>query len=57
MKAINIIWDFCNNGDEEDALGLPSEIEIPKELENDSEAISDYLSDQTGFCHFGYELI
>lgn len=51
MKATNIIWD-----DEETDLGLPTEIELPKEIENDEDAISDYLSDATGFCHCGFVL-
>ena len=53
MKAINILWD--TDGEE---VNLPNEIEIPDwvDKENDDE-ISDYLSDKTGFCHFGYELV
>lgn len=51
MKATNIIWD-----DEETDLGLPTEIELPKEIENDEDAISDYLSGATGFCHCGFVL-
>ena len=52
MKATNIMWDidFDNNG------VLPTEIEIPKEIEKDEDAISDYLSNVTGFCHEGYVL-
>lgn len=52
MKATNIIWDLGKNAD----LGLPTEIELPKEIENDEDAISDYLSDTTGFCHCGFVL-
>ena len=50
MKAINIQWDI----DEEikDGVDLPEEIEI-----TDDEEISDYLSDKTGFCHKGYQLV
>lgn len=55
MKATNIIWDLGKN-DEETDLGLPTEIELPKEIENDEDAISDYLSDTTGFCHCGFVL-
>ena len=52
MKAINILWD--TDGEE---VNLPNEIEIPDwvDKENDDE-ISDCLSDETGFCHFGFEL-
>ena len=53
MKAINILWD--TDGEEVD---LPNEIEIPDWIdEDDDDEISDYLSDVTGFCHFGYELV
>lgn len=59
MKAINIIWDV---DDKEDLNTLPSEIEIPEDMideagEVDDDEISDYLSDVTGFCHKGYELV
>lgn len=45
-------------------LGLPDEVEIPQEIvnysyENDDErdeAISDYLSEEYGYCLDGYEL-
>lgn len=57
MKATNIQWDFIGEGNNDmDVLGLPTEIEIPKEIENDEDKISDYLSDVTGFCHCGYVL-
>lgn len=59
MKAINIQWDV----DYEDGLeNLPTEIEIPDEVvdgvdEYDyCDVISDYITDVTGFCHFGYDL-
>ena len=52
MKAINILWD--TDGEE---VNLPNEIEIPDWIdENDDDEISDYLSDVTGFCHFGFEI-
>lgn len=59
MKAINITWDVDNK---EDLNMLPSEIEIPEDMideagEVDDDEISNYLSDVTGFCHKGYELI
>lgn len=54
MKAINITWDVDF---EEDRETLPTEIEIPDDIADDDDAISDYLSDVTGFCHLGYELI
>lgn len=53
MKAFNIKWDV---DDPEDLETLPNEIEIPAEIQDDDEAISDYISDVTGFCHFGFEI-
>lgn len=53
MKAVNIIWDVDNKKDLET---LPKEIEIPDGMEDDDE-ISDYLSNLTGFCHKGFDLI
>ena len=55
MKAIDIQWDT----DGED-VNLPDEIEIPPEVaeqnKSDPDAISDYISDVTGFCHKGFVL-
>ena len=53
MKATNIKWDidYVNEFD-----FLPTEMEIPEEIENDEDATSDYLSNVTGFCHCGYVL-
>ena len=53
MKAVNIQWD--TDGDQKLFDSLPSEIEIPESL-TDEDEITDYLSDQTGFCHFGYQI-
>ncbi len=52
MKAINILWDVDT---EEEAENLPNEIEIPDGM-TDTEEISDYITDETGFCHCGFEL-
>ena len=54
MKAINIKWD--TDGDMELLNELPTEIDIPNNMDDEDE-ISDYLSDQTGFCHDGFELV
>lgn len=59
MKATNIEWDVSDNDmtDEEmqDTLEiLPKEIDIPDGMDED--AVSDYLSELTGFCVFGYVL-
>lgn len=52
MKATCIEWDK-----EGLDVNLPDEIEIPDDIEEDDfDAIDDYISDQTGFCHFGYVL-
>ncbi len=51
MKAINIKWDAPNNMLEE----LPNTIDIPDGM-TDEDEISNFLSDFTGFCHFGFEL-
>lgn len=60
MKATNIQWD--TDGDEELFEELPTEIQIPDELAKNvdedgyNDEISDYISDVTGFCHYGFEL-
>lgn len=53
LKAKNIKWDT----DEDMNLlkELPSEIEIPFWVIE--EVISDYISDETGFCHGGFVLV
>lgn len=63
LKAINIKWD--TDGDEEVLNELPMEMTIPEELEEmykkdkeyALEEISDWLSDETGFCHAGFEVV
>ena len=63
LKAINIKWD--TDGDMEVFNELPTEIIIPNELEElykkdreyALEEISDWLSDDTGFCHDGFEVV
>lgn len=53
MKAINIEWDVDY---EEQLEDLPKEMEIPEGM-TDEEEISDWLSDEIGFCHNGFELV
>lgn len=53
MRAINIMWDVDK---EEDLEYLPTEIKIPKGM-TDEEEISDYITEETGFCHNGFELV
>ena len=59
MKATNIEWDIDDEYTEEekeDLLAtLPTEIEIPEGM-TDEDEISDFLSDETGFCHKGFVL-
>lgn len=68
MKAINIKWDVTDSAEDmtkeemdEILSTLPTEVEIPSYLitdEDDSlEDISDWLSDEYGFCHFGFDLL
>lgn len=51
MKATNIEWDTDGATD----VSLPSEIEIPDGM-TDLDEIADYLSDTTGYCHFGFDM-
>ena len=53
MKAINIKWDVDYDADN---IELPTEIYIPEGM-TDEDEISDYLSEVTGFCHEGFELV
>ena len=52
MKAANIKWDVDGLEDLEE---LPTEIELPEGMTGEEE-ISDYISDEIGFCHNGYVL-
>lgn len=62
LKAINIKWD--TEGDKEVFNALPTKMIVPDELEEiykkdrefALEEISDWLSDETGFCHAGFEI-
>lgn len=51
MKATNILWDI----DEDDGIELPTEMELPEGM-TDEDEISDYLSDETGYCHKGFDI-
>ena len=60
MKAVNIKWD--TDGDMELWAELPTEGEIPDYLITDDEDdllddVSDWLSDEYGFCHDAFELV
>ena len=54
MLATEIKWD--TDGDTEDLASLPTEVEIPQDIadQDDDDAISDWLSDTFGYCHFGF---
>ena len=54
MKAINILWDTDSK---EELEQLPKEIEIPSFIKENEDAISDYITDKTGFCHKGFVLL
>ena len=53
MYATHIQWD--TDGNDEIREQLPQTIAIPNGM-TDEDTISDYLSDQTGFCHKGFQL-
>ena len=61
MKAVNIKWD--TDGDMELLEELPTEVEIPDYLTTDDDEddllddVSDWLSDEYGFYHDGFELV
>ena len=55
MKAINIEWDIDYSEDLDVLQILPDEMEIPNGM-TDEEEISDYITNETGFCHKGFEL-
>lgn len=63
LKAINIKWD--TDGDMEVFDELPTKMIIPNELEElykedkeyALEEISDWISDEIGFCHAGFEVV
>lgn len=52
LIAEMIEWDK----DEYDNTELPKTIEIPEGM-IDEDKISDYLSEQTGYCHKGFSIV
>lgn len=56
MKVVNIKW--VTDGYD---VVLPSEMEIPEEFidENgvDEDLVSDWISDETGWLHDGFEIV
>ena len=56
MKAVNIKWD--TDGNKAEFKRLLQEIVLPDWVDaEDDDMISDYLSDYTGYCHFGFDLV
>lgn len=54
MKATNIKWDI--DGEYPIPAILPTTVNIPEGMIDEDE-ISDWLSDEFGFCHNGFELV
>ena len=52
MRAMNIKWDTDGNIDVLNEL--PNEVEIPYDIEEDE--ICNYLSDEYGYCVFGFDI-
>ena len=50
--AVDIVWD--TDGEDEEDLGLPSRVEIPFFVDDDE--IADFLSDEYGYCVFGFNI-
>ncbi|MEE3358212.1 MAG: hypothetical protein VZR31_09010 [Lachnospiraceae bacterium] len=50
VRTVGVEWD--TDGMDEEELDLPSEVEVPSEL--DDEDVADYLSDTYGFCVKGW---
>lgn len=51
LMATNIKWDI----EEGDEINLPESMQIPAGIVDEDE-ISDYLSDETGYCHKGFSI-
>lgn len=49
-KTIGVEWD--TDGMDEEELDLPSEVEVPNDIDEDQ--VSDWLSDLYGFCVKGW---
>lgn len=63
LKAVDIKWDVTDDDiDEMDdeaceiLKSLPTEMIIPEGM-TDPDEISDWLSNETGYCHDGFRLI
>lgn len=64
MKAINIKWDVTDSKEDmtqeeiEECLSkLPTEVAIPEWIDTkDEDAVSDWLSEEYEYCHYGFEI-
>jgi hypothetical protein len=57
-RAVNIVWDIDDWEDyvEDDSeIGLPTDVIIPDEIEDDF--IEDYLSDEFGYCTLSFSIV
>ena len=53
MKIVDITWE--TDGLEPEELGLPAEVELPKDIDaDDDDAINDFLSDTYGWLVIDY---
>jgi len=50
IRITGIVWDTEDDGEviSQDELGLPSDVEIDDDIDDDD--IADYLSDEYGYC-------
>lgn len=60
LKAVDIKWDVTDNEMDDESCeileSLPTEMIIPEGM-TDLDEISDWLSDETGYCHDGFRLV
>lgn len=57
-RAVNIVWDIDDWEDyveDNSEIGLPTDVIIPDEIENDF--IEDYLSDEFGYCTLSFSIV
>lgn len=57
LKVTNIIWDITDKAcaKEGSAIILPNEMIMPNDNMTEEE-VSEYLTEETGFCHKGFTL-
>lgn len=57
-RAVNIVWDIDdweNYVEDDSEIGLPTDVIIPDEIEDDF--IEDYLSDEFGYCTLSFSIV